>query len=319
MVSLKKIDILLSPLEMRNVFRKKVKNIGVTSQNIKGIKVKVIKKYIDQRSFSLVALYSLNKEKKVIGIANSDGKKEYAFKMNSLIFRYLSKIKPRNRLVPKPYCYIKTLGLFLEEYIKGKNFGEILKTNEEIENIYITRIAELLSSLQKINASIKTIEKGTGFYDIKKNIEILKQRKKKEGKTVAKIFKNLKRKIRKFEKENKNKVLVHGDFNPYNIFLEKRRAKIIDFENTHQGDRVSDIADIFSHFEVTLDFKISEEKIKKWENIFLKTYQKTTKSLSGAEEEKLRIYKAYFELLSISHIMVWGDYPQGVKLLKKLH
>lgn len=318
MISPKKIDVLLSPIEMRKIFKRKSKKIGISPSEIKRVQIKVIKEYIDWRSFSLVALYWLNKEKKIIGIANSDGKKEYTFKVNNLVFKRFSKIKTKKYSVPKPYCYIKSLGLFLEEFLTGGNFGKILKKGEGIKSVYIKRLAEMLFFLQKVNVSKSLIKEGIDFYDIKKNIRILKERKEKGGKKIAEIFKRLEKKIRGCERKNKNKVLVHGDFNPYNLFFEKDKVKLIDFGSTHRGDRVSDLANIFTHLETTLDFKIPKKKEKFLKDSLLKNYQKIAGEFNSQEEEKFKIYKDYFNLLNLSHVMVWGNIPQKAKASRKI-
>ena len=317
MIDLKKINVLLSPIEMKKIFKKKSKQVGISSKNIKKIQIKPLKRYTDQRSFSLVAIYSLDNKKKIIGTANSDGKREYVFKISSLIFKYYSKIKIKNFSFPRPYCYIKQLGLFLREYLKGENFGKMLKKGGRIKQVYISRIAEMLSFFQSINASKKFVKKGTDFYDIEKNINILKQRKKKEAKMLNEVFKKLKKEIRGYERENKNKVLVHGDPNPYNLFFEKNKIKLADFGSCHLGDRISDLANLFSHFKITLDFKISKEKINSFKILLLEEYQKLNKKISEIEKEKLKTYESYFSLLSISHIMVWGNYPRAAKLFNK--
>lgn len=318
MITPQKIDILLSPSEMKDIFKKKANQIGLSSNEIKKVKIKTIKKYIDQRSFSLVALYSLNVKDKIIGIANSDGEKQYAFKANKLIFKHFSKINNDNYSVPEPYCYIESLGLFLEEYLEGKNFGDILKENKKIKNAYIERLGKLLSLLQKTNVVKSSIEREINFYDIKKNIKILKKREAKEEKEIDFIFKKIENKIRGYEKKNKNKVLAHGDFNPYNIFFEKNRIKIIDFGKTHIGDRVSDLANIFSHFETSLDFSFSKKDQESFKESLLISYQKNTTKLNEVEKEKLKMYENYFNLLNISHVMVWGRDSQKLRLSKRL-
>lgn len=318
MISPKKITVLLSPTKIKKILKKESKKLGVNSKSIKEIKIKVIKEYIDWRSFSLVILYSLNKQKKIIGIANSDGKKNYGFKINKLIFKQFSKKKTKKFSAPKPYCYLKPLELFLREHLKGENFGEILKKKKEIKTIHIKRIVEIIVFLQKLDIAGSFIKKGIDFSDIEKNIKILKQRKVKEVKILSKIFKKTRKKIKDYEKKNRNKVLVHGDFNPYNFFFEQDKIKIADFGSSHLGDRISDLASLLSQLKTSLDFKIPKEKRLSLENILLDYYQKITKKFDDSEQEKLKIYRTYFDILIVSHIIVWGNSSQGIKILTKL-
>ena len=273
MVDLKEINILLSPQKMREVFEEKREEIDY-SKEILDVKIETIKKYTDWRSFSLVILYTINEEKKIIGVANSDKEQEYAFQSNQFIFNYLSSIEKEN-IAPKPYCYIKELGLFLEQFLEGENFGKEIKEGKEIREEQISEIIKVISLIQGAKIEQCPLKKGIDFYDIKNNISILKERREEEGKEIENIFSSIEREIREYEQQNK--VFVHGDLNPYNIFFKEERIRLIDFGLAHQGSKACDLANLISHFETSLDFNIEKEKVNLLERIAINNYQKETK------------------------------------------
>ncbi len=316
MISPKKIGILLSPERMRAVFQKKVKSIGLKKKTISRIDIKVVKKYTDWRSFSLVAVYTLDGKKKVVGIANSDGRKKYALYANKFLFKKFAPFKKEGFFISEPFCYIKSLGLFLREYLEGNNFGQIISSGKN-KTFHLEKIAETVAKLQSVKGKFSTLRNGIDFSDMEKNIKILKQRKLKEAGPLARFFKKIKKEIITFQRKNKNKVLVHGDLNPYNCFFDGKNVKLADFDSLHLGDRVSDAASFLAHLNTGLDFPLPQKVRASMENEVLNLYQKLTERLSEMEENKLAIYKSYFDLLIISHILVWGNRLHQAKILKK--
>jgi len=312
MIGRKKIDILLSSKKMENVFRKKEKALGIPKERIKNIRIKIAKKYIDNRSFSLVAVYDINNIKKIVGVSKSDGKKRYAFRASKEIAKQI----PKSTLfsASKPYCYIKSLELFLREYIEGNNLGRIIREKREIKSKELKRAAEIIAFFQRIKIQKGKVRNGIDFSNIEKNIKILKERKGKEGKEISQRFKRIKKGIAEYQKHNKKKVLAHGDLQPYNIFLKGRKTKIADFDKVHFGDRVSDLASFISHITTSLDFNIKKGNLS-FEKELLNNYQKRTKRLKEFEKGKLKTYIEYFNLLIASHILVWGN-KAGKKEIK---
>jgi thiamine kinase-like enzyme len=312
MIDLKEINTLLSSKKMREVFEERREEIGYLKE-ITNVDIETIKRYIDWRSFSLVMLYTINKEKKIVGIANSDQEQEYAFQSNQFIFNYLSSIN-KEEIVPKPYCYIKDLGLFLEQFLEGKNFGKNIKKGKEAEGEQIKEIVKIISLIQKANIEQSFLKKGIDFFNIKNNISILKERREEEGIEIENMFNSMEREIREYEQENK--VFVHGDLNPYNIFFKDNKIRLIDFGLSHQGSRVCDLANLVSHFETSLDFNVEKEKTAFLERFLINSYEKET----GLEilKEEYETHKKYFNLLNLSHIMVWGDEINKRRISEKI-
>lgn len=298
-----KIDTLLSPDKIKE---RLLRNRRVSSLfKIGEIKTKIIKQYVDWRSYSFVIVYSLNEKDRVVGVANSDGKKEYPYRVNEFLFSFVK------GFVPRPLLYIRPLGLFLMEHVTGKNYGNLLKKGGSKE-IYLKQIVQFLLFLRRIKASEikkekrKRIKPAIDFKDVKKNIIILKKRGNKGAGKIEKRFREIERKIRKYEKESEDKIFVHGDFNPYNFIFLKKGVKIVDFERSHWGDHLVDIADLCSHFENTPDYSLTKKQRLDLERKFLKLYQAMSLRFNQRERGRFKVYKQYFNLLIKTHIMVWG-------------
>jgi len=304
MISPKKAEILFSPTKIVSFFQKKSKDINFP---FKKVKIELIKKFKSEKSFKIVAVYLINKKIKIVGCASSGGEREYAFKINNLIF------KKYKNLAPKPYCYIKPLGLFLMENLLGKNFGEILKEHKVKKN-HLKMIAKSLALLQKVNNFKKIKKKGIDFSSIQKTIKFLKKEKK-----LKIFFKTLKKRLKNEERKNKNLIFVHGDFNPYNFIFRRNKLKIIDFEDAHFGDRVEDPANFISHLENSFDFDIPRKKRILFVKNFLNYYQQFTKRFNKEEKERFELYKTYFNFSMILYLMGFEDkYSKSKEMLKNL-
>jgi len=301
MVDLKEINTLLSPEKMRDVFKEKKEEIEYPKEII-SVDIKTVKKYTDWRSFNLAIVYKINNEKKVMGVANSDKEQKYSFQSNKLVFDYLTSIN-REKIAPKPYCYIKELGLFLEQFLEGENFGKDIKKGKEIEEEQIKEIAKTTSLIQGVSLKDSFLKEGIDFYDIKNNISILKERREEESLEIENMFDTIEREIREYEREDR--VFAHGDLNPYNIFFKENKIRIIDFGLAHQGSAMCDLANIISHFETNLDFNIKRERSDFLERILIESYEE--ESGNKVVKEEYETHKKYFNLLNLSHVMVWGD------------
>ena len=297
-----KMAFLVEPQKARRVFQNELK-LKISGN----LRVNLFKKYTDWRSYSLVAVYSAGKEK-FIGVANSDGKKLYPYRVSKVLFPYFQKSAEFD--MPQPLGYIKSLGLFLRSYQEGKNFGGILRAKKFISQEKIARLARLILFLQSAKTKSGILKKGIDFGDIEKDIKILKQRKRE--KLMISYFPPLKARIRSLYRRGKSLVAVHGDFNPYNLFFRGKKTMLIDFEKAHLGDKTEDAANILAQMEYSQDFNIKNKERRFFEERLLGYL-----GFSKEEQKRLELFKRYFRLLIIGHIMAWGDYQTGERLLKK--
>lgn len=291
---------ILTSEKIVSILAQKKRILKLSRSDFNKVKIKIIKSYLDKRSYSLVAIYSFP-SKSFVGVANSDGRKKYPF----LISRFLFK-SPFKKFISKPYFYDENYGLFLMEFIKGRTFGEILKSGENVRS-NLKKMAETLSFFQKIktNPNSSPLKPKIDFGDFLKNIKILRKRNNPRAEKISILLEKIKKGI----KNKKEKVLVHGDFNPYNFIFNGNKLKIIDFEKTHLGERIIDLANFCSQID-SPDFNFLEGK-GKIKNHFLEEYQKITVPLDREEKGRFKFYKLYFDLLILTHILVWNpNFPK---------
>jgi len=293
-----KFEKLVSPKEIKKI----VKNCKLIPPS-SNVKIKVIKQYLDQRSYSLVAIYSFNGFK-TVGVANSDGKKEYPWQVTKNIYHCFE--KNNNVFIPKAYCYQKEFGIFFREYQKGKILSSFLKNPKKKE---LKLVQELLDFLPRVDPKkSQEIKKGISFDDFEKNIKILDKRKEKN--VIKAPYLSLKKKIKKHYLKNKKGFFVHGDFNPFNIFIQKSSISLIDMEKAHFGAKEEDPASLIAHLKYSLDFNLKKNEIKAWQD---------TIDSQNYDKKIFKMFEQYFGLLIASHIMVWNNYQKGLKVFKKIY
>ncbi len=272
---------------------------------IQKIKISIFKSYKDERSFSLVALYTVffksGEYKKMVGLSNSDGVKKYAWQINKLLYKRFKSDLPL--FVPQPYGYLKPYNLFLRGYIPGQTMAEIIKRKKGLKKIYADQIIDWLTSLQKVSIA-GNIKNQIDFKKLKNNLAILKQR----GFDVSIIeqkYITIRDKIEAWSNYHQS-VLVHGDFNPFNIVISNGKLILIDFENAHLGDPLIDVANFISHLATLPDLKLNSQQRQSSRDIFIESYEQKNGCLDAEKKEKIEIYSAYFNLLAQTHILVWG-------------
>lgn len=294
----KKFGQLISPLE--------IKKITSQCQRLAFLpepKIKIIKSYLDKRSYSLVASFDF-KKLKAIGAANSDGFKKYSWQVSQSIFPCFK--KNRQFSIPEPFCYNRSFYIFFREYQKGKTLAKLLSKPLPDEKRKL--IKDLLCFLPNIKPiKPKKIKQGIFLNDLEKNINILTSRKKEN--ILTHLYPIIKSKIINCYAQNKEKFFVHGDFNPHNIFIRKSSLSLIDMEKAHWGIKEEDAANFIAHLKYSKNFGIKSKDLQSWKKI---TY-------SGLDAEKLKIFEEYFGILISSHLMIWGDYQLGLKTLKKIN
>lgn len=295
-----KIDFLASPSKIKILFLKKKKFFPFALSPQEKIKITFAKKYIDWRSYSLVIIYSfLKAKKKVVGLANSDGKKKYPYQ----VLKFLKNKKLA--ISPKVFFYEPSLGLMVREYLPGRTYAKILKT-KNFNPDFFEKINLALFYLSQIKPN-PVFKSGIDFSDLEKNVKILKKRSRlKKAKKLSLLIKEIKPKIKKIEKKPLSMVIVHGDFNPANIIFFKKQIKIIDFERSYQGERIVDLANFCAHIWQSKDFGLNQKEKNLIEKKMIFFFEKINGRLSKEEKQRFKIYKNYFLLLIKSHQWAWG-------------
>jgi len=279
---------------------------------IQEIKISIFKSYKDERSFSLVALYStfyeFGEHKDMVGLANSDGVKKYAWQMTKLLFEGFE--GGSSLAVPRPIGYLKSYDLFLREHIPGQTMAEIIKREAGLKKNYADQIVDWLIVLQKVSTA-GNIKHQIDFKKLENNLAILKQRGS-DVSTIEQKYIKTKDKIEAWSKYQKP-VLVHGDFNPFNMIVADGKLTLIDFENAHLGDPLTDVANLISHLTTLPDLELNPQQRQSSCDRFIKSYEQKSGRLSAQLQEKMETYLAYFDLLVQTHILVWGTPVRSVQ------
>jgi len=273
---------------------------------IQEIKISIFKSYKDERSFSLVALYSAffesGEHKEMVGLANSDGVKKYAWQMTKLLYEGFE--GGSSLAVPRPIGYLNAYDLFLREHIPGQTMAEIIKREKGLKKRYADQIVEWLGALQKVS-TVGNIKKQIDFNKLENNLAILKQR----GVDVSAIEQKYiatKDKIEVWSKKHEP-VFVHGDFNPFNMIIANGMLTLIDFEDAHLGGPLIDVADFISHLTTLPDLELNPQQRQSSCDIFIKSYEQKSGRISAQRQEKMDTYLTYFNLLVQTHTLVWGN------------
>lgn len=322
MTNPRKIEILLEEKEIRKILQKQIKPIFGTKGKILETKVKPVKIYRDRRSFNLAAFYNIKisgsggktRRKTVFAAADSRGGKEKDYLTGRRISDYLSENPGRILEMPRPYVFLKSCGLFLREHAEGTILAEAIRKNKGLTPRLARMIIEALREFQNIQippAKLKEAEKLPNFRDIEKNVKILRARRHPRISTVQKEFQKIKAGLAKnagFE-NRQPKVLSHGDLNPFNIVLTPR-GKIVFLDAGNAGRRhwLMDVAGFYSHLGTLKDLKIKKSSRTRSRRLFLNAYIKANgrKSLTEKEKALFALYERYFNLLALTHVLVWG-------------
>ena len=91
------------------------------------------------------------------------------------------------------------------------------------------------------------------------------------------------------------------------LLTSDNRISIFDFGETGQRHYLWDIAGLYSHLGVVTRAVNEESDAKKQQELFLDSYLKISGRVLSEEEQKLfSLFRDYFELLILTHLLVWG-------------
>lgn len=303
--------ILTSPAKAKEILNTYKIAVLEPGTRVKNIKIDIIQSYQDEVSYNFKALYELalitagKKQitKNIVAAFSSPRNREYGYSMGNLIFNNPS--RTGSIKVPEQYAYIKKYNLVLMEYIPGIQLTKVIIKEKKLEPLHIESLAGWLANLRYIKPDNK-IRRSVDFYHLANNIRIIKEKKLPEGALFEKEFGVIRKDIITWSKKYQQTV-VHGDFNPANILIDKNSITIIDFENVHYGDGLMDIANLVAYVSMILkNTEVSPIQLKETMEQLMALYEKHTKPLTKEEKQRFGTYKKYFELLFKTHPLVWG-------------
>jgi len=157
-------------------------------------------------------------------------------------------------------------------------------------------------NLNKQNSRIETIVPGP-----EKFLKKIEQKFPEYFDTVKENFKALVEWENKNLDDQKNLALVHGDFHPENIIINKSNNKVsaIDFTDICVSDYARDIANFIQQFRFMSLGRLSAEKIKHYQDMFLRGYF-TARDIKKDKdiEKRIQLYSAWTALRSAIYFLL---------------
>lgn len=101
--------------------------------------------------------------------------------------------------------------------------------------------------------------------------------------------------------ENNKPILIHGDFNPYNIRVKENKVHLLDFEDASLAFPVHDIAILFYYYR-------SDEKFLAYKNAFYEGY-KSIRPDEILHEATIEMIMAARDLNFLNYILEVSDNP----------
>jgi thiamine kinase-like enzyme len=228
-------------------------------------------------------------------------------------------------LVAKPLDFISESNLILYEEAQGVPLCEILSnpsSKEQEINIYLEKSAEWLKKLHTTCAHI-----GHGHNDIRPAFFFGKEKYAETSKKINRVMPDLKKylptdknleSIKKIWNEE-SETIIHNDFYPGNFIIGKNKFYGIDFDLSGIGPQLMDIATLYGFLEFPEEIwksDFSEEKIKIFQQVFLKKYCEISSLDYSRTKEKLKIFLAKIFLDQITMAFLTADEQKEIFVAK---
>lgn len=178
--------------------------------------------------------------------------------------------------ISKPIAYLKKHSMVITQEIKGQPFFNILETHSLPKiSLVLKKSARWLKKLHK--TPVYSFNDIFPFYRKmywKEQFRVLKMGFPKKSEILKKIIKEI---IywEENNEESKNRVIVHHDFQPKNIFLEKGKILVLDFSESRLSRSIVDIFTFLIQLELMNNFlkkPFSKNEIRNFAKVFLNEY-----------------------------------------------
>src|SRR3990167_5824681 len=313
MTTFKNLNIVKDPAKVKVFLNTHADAIFGQKAEIQWVSISVLQAYRDNRSYNITLRYDISAKttdqktllKSLAATSSWPVSNKYGYQVGNFIFNNLRR-KTAEVKIPR-YCgYIAKYNLVLRDYLLGAQLLKIITRSRSISMPHIKSLMKWLANFQKIKPTT-AIKKSINLNNLESNLKILKKRKAPEIELLDKEYAKIREQIINWSKKY-NKTLVHGDFNPANILVDKNTLAVIDFEGVHRGDRLMDVANLCSYLSILLNKSGADNrKISTIEKGLISSYEKATKKqLNVKEAERFLVYKKYFTLVFRAYELVWG-------------
>jgi len=295
--------------EERKKFFPEIKNAVITDLKIK----EVSPSWAKDTCLNKYEVTLNNKYTKKIR-ETSESKKSKKGVWEIMNFLYTSPINVPQKTIARPIDFISQYNLLFYEEVPGTPLSQLMAENNKTEvKRALILAAQWLAKLHRIKFKTK-IKKA--FYPQTRGYKIL-------FKQIKKYFPNLKKdlvqdKILEFTDEiwKTENVLIHADFYPGNIIVNKDQLFIIDFDKAGSGPGLMDIATLYGALEFpnsVWKIRFNQKELKELQTAFLKKYCQSrginyTKTKSNLKMFLAKIfldqirYYFYFDLQNIKRM-----------------
>lgn len=284
-----------------------------SKHNLSDLIATPIKKYIGNGFYQIVIQYDCASfgYQPIFCTAHSDENRENAF--NALTYINKHAAKQENIFLPNPLFFDDKFGAFFYQGIDGKNFLDYIKEKDFNLTKYLESTAELIAYMHEI-----PIEKATNFNPENSKIKTIVPGPDHFLKKIKKIFPEYLKKIEtEFNKlveleennlKNLNQLqLIHGDFHPENIIINKEHNcfSIIDFTDICLADWTRDIGNFLQQLEFMSAGNRATDETTANQKIFLNAYlSKRNIQKNSNIEERINLYKSWSALRSAIYFLI---------------
>ncbi|OJI06546.1 hypothetical protein BK004_03015 [bacterium CG10_46_32] len=282
------------------------------SHNLSDLSITPIKRNIGEKFYHVVIRYQAASFGDILVFcsAHSQENREQAYE--ALTFINEHGFKAQKVFLPKPLFFEKKFNAFFYQGMEGKTLLTFIRKPDTDLSEYLNQTAYWIAQLHQVdtqdaknfnpdNSQIKTILPGPERFlpKIKKLFpEYYKQ--------IKTVFEKLVTEEEQSLTHLPHKYLIHGDFHPENVIINKTDGKIsaIDFTDICLGDWARDVGGFMQQLEFMSAGFHSQEKIEALQKLFVEYYC-THRSISLLNEDwkRIRMYQIWTALRSAIYFL----------------
>ncbi|MCD6270263.1 phosphotransferase [bacterium] len=264
----------------------------IKSQDIKKIKIKKISP--DWAKESCLVKYKIFFNSGDIRVIRGSAKQNESRKPVFLVMQYLwqRRFNKSKYLIAKPLDFIDKANLLLYQEAQGKPFASIIQEGNFYQaKLSLQKIAKWIAKLHSLRPKNQKIRKAVflgenAYKKMLKEIPILMPSLKQDLKKIPSLS---------FLKKiwQTSSIIIHDDFYPGNIIVNKNTISVIDFDRAGFGPALMDIATLYGAFEFPAEaWKIpfKKEETTELQNTFLNAYCIQRKLNKNKTLEKLHLF-----------------------------
>lgn len=298
-----KTHLILDQLYLSRLIKKALGLKKLAKISVYPVKVKLTSKF-EHVVLAVKAKPVSGKSVGLYAMGHSSGIKK---KLYQILCFFRDKEKQVKIRVPEPLLYDKKTKSIIYKELAGPNLYELLeKKKKNLLPIFrslgrsMARIHRLPKNkiFQQRDVTMAELDPSDIVADIRRSDKQLYQRidraEKKLGRMRSRLF-----------KQSRKRRLVHGDLHPENVIVMNKnysrpKLGLIDIENAALSDREQDIGSFIEQVEIMAVPYFTKEKIKKFQEEFIRAYSGEAKiEVAQIKSKLLTFYRAFYGLKAV--------------------